>query len=153
MGATLSDSNLDNPASAISAEINVEQSANGGIGRLAYFLGTLAILFGVCVIALTMLYVGLLDSEETNTPEKVLTLLGTVAAVYLVTLRLKNAAYNVWWAVCCFIPILNVYIGLVCLAGPEGYGDHKTLDVPGKIIAGLFFTIIVLSILMPMINA
>lgn len=71
--------------------------------------------------------------------------------VYLIILRLRNSGYSAWWILAGTIPILNVYVGLICLAGPEGYGDHKTLDVPGKIIAGLFFTIVVLSILRPII--
>lgn len=70
-------------------------------------------------------------------------LVGGMALAYQ---RCKNIGMNPWWCLGMFVPILNIFVGLRCLAYPEGYEDHKTLDGPGKVILGVFIGIIVLVV-------
>lgn len=45
------------------------------------------------------------------------------------------------------VPLLNIFVGIRCIAYPEGYEDHKTLDTPAKVIIGIFVGLLVLVIL------
>jgi hypothetical protein len=42
-----------------------------------------------------------------------------------------------WWSLLLFVPIINILIHARCLAFPEGYVDHKRLDVAARVILGL----------------
>ena len=77
----------------------------------------------------------------------VLALAGLGVALYLGVLRLKNMGYSGWWTLGFFVPFLNILVAVRCLAAPEGYADHKTLDSTGKIIIGLFLGVVLLVIL------
>ena len=46
-----------------------------------------------------------------------------------------------------FVPLLNIIVAVRCVAAPEGYADHKTLDTTGKIIVGIVIALIALLIL------
>lgn len=66
--------------------------------------------------------------------------------IYLIVQRLKNLGYGGLWVLGIFVPILNLIVLVRCLAGPEGYADHKTLDTAGKVIVGLILGLFVLVI-------
>lgn len=114
----------------------------GGIGRLAYF--GLSFLVG---IVNNLLQFALMMAEQ---PAMVLVviLVAIVVSCYIVYLRLQNLGYSGWWVLGFIVPILNILVGLRCLAAPEGYADHKTLDTPGKVIIGLFLGLIAFAVLM-----
>jgi hypothetical protein len=42
-----------------------------------------------------------------------------------------------WWSLLLFVPIINILIHIRCLAFPEGYEDHKRLDLAARVILGL----------------
>jgi uncharacterized membrane protein YhaH (DUF805 family) len=70
-------------------------------------------------------------------------LTGTIALAFQ---RCKNLGMNPWWSLGLLVPILNIFIGLRCLAFPEGYEDHRTLDAPAKVVVGLFLALLSLII-------
>jgi len=73
--------------------------------------------------------------------------LSFVVQVWIIALRLRNLGYSEWWCLGMLVPILNILIYFRCIACPEGYAHHKTLDTAGKIIAGIFLSLIVLAVL------
>ena len=113
----------------------------GGIGRLAYFLMSL----GVAVVQGTGMFVG----EENHIQGLALAavVLGLIANLALATLRIKNLGYRGLWVLGLFVPVLNILVQAWCVAAPEGYADHKTLDTAGKIIVGIFLGLIALVVL------
>jgi uncharacterized protein (DUF983 family) len=54
--------------------------------------------------------------------------------------------YSSWWCLGAFVPILNILIYFRCMACPEGYAYHKTLDTPAKIIAGIILSLMALGV-------
>ena len=117
----------------------------GGIGRTAYFLISISV--GVVN--------GIVDSAAAQNNIEVVNLacliISLVATVTLAALRLKNLGYRGLWAVGLFVPILNILVTVRCIAAPEGYADHKTLDTPGKVIVGIvlgLFALIVVAVLL-----
>ncbi|MCA9082710.1 MAG: DUF805 domain-containing protein [Planctomycetaceae bacterium] len=135
----------DNPFAAPSfdTELAMDQQQlrdYGGLRRLPYF--GYAFLVGIINNILQQVAI------SAGIPELliVLGILGLVATLWLAVQRLKNLGYSGWWAIGLIVPILNILVGLRCLACPEGYADHKTLDTAGKTIIGLFFGLIILAI-------
>ena len=74
-------------------------------------------------------------------------LLYVCVIMFIVSQRMINCGYTPWWCLGTIVPILNFLVAFRALACPEGYADHKTLDTPAKVIAGLFITFLVLSVL------
>ncbi len=109
----------------------------GGIGRVAYLVYLVAI---GAVVALVDAAVdpGLL--------ELVVVTAALLAAVYVVALRFRNQGATGWWALAAFVPFVNVYVGVRALAFPEGYVDHRKIDIPGKAVVFLALAIIVVVI-------
>lgn len=112
----------------------------GGIRRLPYF----GIVFGVGIIG-QVIQVAAVSAESSAL------MLASIPIVWGGTVmaggqRCKNLGANPWWGLGLLVPILNIVVGLKCLACPEGYQDHKTLDGPGKVIIGLFIAAIVLAV-------
>lgn len=103
-----------------------------GIGRLHYFL----LSFGINILAIIPI-LGLI--------------IALVGGIYVVVQRLKNIGYNAWLAILMIVPIANIWVGFVCIAAPEGYADHKTLDTAGKVIAGIILSVFVLAILIAIV--
>jgi hypothetical protein len=60
--------------------------------------------------------------------------------------RLINVGLSKWWVPGLIVPLLNIWVAIQCIAAPEGYAQHKTLDTAGKVIIGLFPGAIVLVI-------
>jgi uncharacterized membrane protein YhaH (DUF805 family) len=102
-----------------------------GIGRLMHFILTIVIggAGGALVFA------------NIETPQNAI-------AIYIVMLillcicsiqRFRNTGASGFLWLFSLIPILNLWVSYRILACPEGYDSHKTLDLPGKIIAFVFF--------------
>ena len=49
--------------------------------------------------------------------------------------RIRNMGWSPWWCLLSLIPIINLFVGVACLACPEGYAQSRKLDMPGKIVA------------------
>jgi len=123
----------------------IEQQRNyGGIRRLGYFFGTLGL------SASLQIYMGIFHLKPDPTTifielfiEFILVLSLTFV---LVVNRLRNIGMSGWWSVGMLVPIANVYLGVKCLACPEGYQDTKKLDSAGKVIAGIFIGVLTFCI-------
>lgn len=118
----------------------VSERSYGGITRLPYFLILVAGSFAAGVV------VGVLDDRagfNDNVSE-----VAVLAVNMLVCLpRLRNLGYSGWWAMAWLVPVLNLLVALRCLAAPEGYADHGTLDTAGTIIVGLLLFVILLTVM------
>lgn len=142
----------DNPYAAPRSSVaprrvssQVDNKAYPGIRRLPYFL----ISIGINIFA------GLLDIAVFPLVGSVL---GFGAGMYLMAQRLRNLGYSpllLLWFLGALIPFLNIIVllylallGIRCLACPEGYADHKTLDTPAKIIVGIILSLFVLGMVM-----
>lgn len=114
----------------------------GGIGRLAYF---------GCSFLANLVYQGL---QKVGRDERSPTLLLAAIAVLVIATvaigfqRCRNMGANGWWALGLFVPILNIVVGIKCIACPAGYQDHKTLDGPGRVLIGLLVGAIFLVAIM-----
>ena len=61
--------------------------------------------------------------------------------------QIEKLRYRGLWVLGMFVPLLNIIVAVRCVAAPEGYADHKTLDTTGKIIVGIVIALIALLIL------
>lgn len=118
----------------------------GGIQRLPYF--------GLSVVAAIVFQVITFSLGFSAEPERAtgnaglyLIWVGMFIAVtlWLVASRSINSGYSPWWCLAYFVPILNILVGIRCLACPEGYAQHKTLDTAGKIVGAIFIALMVLA--------
>lgn len=119
----------------------------GGIGRMAYFGYTF--LAGVLFNVVTM---GVGAAGQRNAEiASALMLVGLVAyfvvLFVIVAKRMTNLGYNPWWCLGMIVPFLNILVGFRCIALPEGYADHRTLDTVAKIWCGLFLAMLLLIVL------
>lgn len=68
-------------------------------------------------------------------------LLILVVLCYVVVLRMRNMGMSAWWLLLQYAPPFCIWIFWRLLACPEGYADHKCLDLPGKIVTTLLVVI------------
>ncbi len=115
----------------------------GGIGRLAYFGFTLlaAIVYNVLLIGL-----GAVIGPQIGVLVIPMLIAYFGVLMWIVALRMKNTGYSMWWSLGMLVPILNIVVALRCIACPEGYAHHKTIDTAGKVIVGIFFLLLALAI-------
>lgn len=124
------------------------QRSYGGIGRLAYIGLTFlaAIVYNLVLFVLGWVNVG--ATELLVIP---VILIYFAALLWIIAQRMINTGYSPWWCVAMLVPILNILVLVRCIACPEGYADHRTLDTAGKIIAGFFlamFGLIAIGVIM-----
>ncbi|MBA3699127.1 MAG: hypothetical protein H0W78_09750 [Planctomycetes bacterium] len=120
-------------APIIAAKAEVALGNLGGLTRQHYFFGWL----GMVVLAFI----------------PILGILNLVVSPVLACYRMKNVGYHPALGLLIFVPIANIWVGLLCLAAPEGYRYTKKLDTIGKVVAGIFIGLIVLVIVMVAIAA
>lgn len=141
----------DNPYAAPRSSVAPRMSSKAGdkvypgIGRLPYFL----IYVGANIIIGLINYAGFPLAGS---------ILGLGVIIYLMSQRLRNLGYSpliLLWFLAMFIPLVNFVVmlyfflvGVRCLACPEGYADHKTLDTPAKIIIGLILGAFLIAVLL-----
>jgi len=121
----------------------------GGLRRLPYF----AYLFGGYILALLLTF-GLGQAlGGTAAPGAGATLFIAlpllayqILSIWVTAKRLQNQGYSGWWVLGLIVPLLNIAVSAKCIAAPEGYADHKTLDTAGKVIIGLILATIVVTI-------
>jgi uncharacterized membrane protein YhaH (DUF805 family) len=112
----------------------------GGLRRLPYF--GFGFLLNVAVQVIQSV------AAAADAPIIVLLMIpvSIVGGMALAWQRCRNIGMNPWWCLGLIVPILNIFVGIRCLAYPEGYEDHKTLDTPAKVILGILITLLVLII-------
>jgi uncharacterized membrane protein YhaH (DUF805 family) len=119
-------------------EMPADAGIAGGFNRLQYFLFSMGI--GIVNMMLTMMF------ADTPAVAMISIVDAIGVSIYIIVMRLKNVGASPWWTLGFIVPLLNIYVGLMCLAFPEGYQTHKQLDGPAKIIIGLFLGVFVLGI-------
>jgi len=85
--------------------------AKNGLGRSAFFAITivLVIVFGIAAEA---------QSDAVG-------FLAILISFIPLFFRLRNLGINGWWALLCFIPVLNIGLFLLCLIAPEQYWTKR----------------------------
>ena len=123
------------------ASENMPRREYGGIGRAAYF--------GLGFLVNVLIQLVQTAAVAANSSALIIGTLpfAIVGACALAWQRCKNIGMNPWWGLGIMIPILNIFVGLRCLAYPEGYEDHKTLDGAAKVIIGLFLALFLFAVI------
>ncbi|MBE2180754.1 MAG: DUF4339 domain-containing protein [Chthoniobacterales bacterium] len=110
-----------------------------GIGRLAYFLS----LLGVFLLA-TLLTAAAKTDPSVELGSNFVLIAGSVV---LAVLRLQNIGKSGWLSLLLFLPIANLYVGMLCLFAPAGYARTKKLDTVANVIISIIIGFIVLAVL------
>jgi len=144
---------------------NVNMDEYKGIGRIFYLIGIIIILvlpaatayfiWGKDIIALTESDASALQ-EKFSAPDTNTLILAAISVALILALylwlhaaRLKSTGMSRLASILAFVPLINIYIHLRCIAYPKKYSKTKTLDFPGKLIVFIFF----LSIIIPVAHA
>lgn len=120
-----------------------------GYGRLRYFLTYMIMTIALYAMALGVVF---LIMKSTESEAASLAVLGLLTIAYIIAIfyigaqRTKNLGMSGFAVLWSFVPIMNIWIGWRMMACPEGYEDHRTLDVPGKVLTGLWIALMVLAI-------
>ncbi|WP_395753816.1 DUF4339 domain-containing protein [Prosthecobacter sp.] len=128
-----------NPYQAPQANIVVERAdaapqSYPGIGRAMYFL--LAILINVAAAVM----------QAASKSIGVGIFVGLFALVPLQS-RLKNIGRHPAWCLLGIVPLVSLFVTIPALLLPAGYQQHRTLDIPAKIIASLCMLVLVLVVI------
>lgn len=121
---------------------NFQGRTYGGIRRLPYFG------YSLLINIVSMVLQFALVAGDMAGLVLVVSLGSAIFGIWIVVQRLINVGLSGWWVLGLLVPILNIWVAVQCVAAPEGYAQHKTLDTAGKVIIGLFLGSIVLIILM-----
>lgn len=129
-----------------------ETSSYGGIGRLAYFLLSIAL-----SVALeggkAAMGVSAFTAEGAQAAQQNSTLLlgfGAVSIIvsfFLMFSRFKNIGMSRWWTLGLLVPILNLFVSIWLVSRQEGWVETRQLDTAGKIIAWICWGLVILSII------
>ncbi len=57
--------------------------------------------------------------------------------------RLANIGRNPWWSLLVIVPLLSLWIFIICIMLPTGFQSHRKLDSKAKIVFGLLVALIV----------
>jgi hypothetical protein len=55
-------------------------------------------------------------------------------AMGLTIARLRNIGISLWWFLLYLIPILGLYVTVICLMVPPGYQQHRQFDTADRVI-------------------
>jgi len=119
-----------------------------GYGRLRYFLTYMVMTLALYAVALGVVF---LIMKSTEAEVASLAVLGLLAIVYIIATfyigaqRTKNLGMSGFAVLWSLVPIMNIWIGWRMMACPAGYEDHRTLDVPGKVLTGLWIALMVMA--------
>ena len=72
--------------------------------------------------------------------------LGLGAAFCVTVPRLHNLGMSGWWSLLLLVPILNILLTVRCSAFPEGYADHRQLDLAARVILGCILALLVIPL-------
>lgn len=96
-----------------------------GIGRTLSLLVTSGLLFGAFFVRMAM---------GADVMAMFFYIAAAVALTVVTILRLMNLGFSLWWCLLLFVPFVNIYVGIACLAAPPGYAYAKKFDTTGKAI-------------------
>jgi len=111
----------------------------GGISRSGYIVGIIVISF----LNATIAQINFLAAYV------ITSVLFFVLSVY----RLRNLGKSGTLAFILFIPIASFFVAVPCLAFPEGYEQHRKLDLSAKVIIGVLIGITILVIVAAVIDS
>lgn len=98
----------------------------GGIGRIVYAV----LIFGWAIFQ-NIVLLSLKDDDSAM----VMTVIGVIVSLFIVSLRLQNIGVSRWWCLLGIVPIANLVIGLRCILCQEGYNEIRRLDRAGRLVA------------------
>jgi uncharacterized membrane protein YhaH (DUF805 family) len=114
----------------------------GGIPRHSYIIYSMAISVLWMIVSLR---------PQSLAPAWLVDVLG-LGAVFCVTVtRLRNLGMSGWWSLGLLIPIVNILLGVRCTAFPEGYADHRKLDLAARVILGCILALLVIPLCLVMV--
>lgn len=112
-----------------------------GTGRIGYLMGSL-----VVPAALAVGWGFAVPWIQPHVPENLhgylaVAVFPLAALLVLVTLvkRFRNIGMSGWWLLGLAVPLLNLWLGYRLLACPAGYATLRKLDLPGKLVAFLYW--------------
>ena len=135
------------PSTAVSTDPSdpSEVPACGGIGRLKYLLLQIFLIF--------TLGLGSLALDAMSLPINYAPTIGLIfifgwmiCAGWVTVQRFKNMGYPWYYLLTGFVPLANVYYGVLLNIGPEGYAIHKKGDKWTKNILWAFVAMFILSV-------
>lgn len=139
------------------------QHAYPGIGRLAFvilypifWLLACAVIFGALVLTPDLLLPLMTEAWHVGAWMWGMVIGGNViilwALGYVSVLRMRNLGMSGWWALLQYTPFPGIWIWWRLWACPEGYADHKQLDLAGKVVTGFLTVLIVLPMVIAVID-
>lgn len=117
-----------NPFSASRAL--ADAASDGQLTRRPPGIGRLTAIGCICTTLLIFVIPAIADPFSRPTGF----LVAATAFIAIIHLRLKNLGYSGWWMLAVLIPFFHLVLGLELLVAPAGYAQHKTLDLPGRLI-------------------
>jgi uncharacterized membrane protein YhaH (DUF805 family) len=72
--------------------------------------------------------------------------LGLGAAFCVTVPRLHNLGMSGLWSLLLLVPIVNILLTVRCSAFPEGYADHRQLDLAARVILGCILALLVIPL-------
>jgi len=119
-----------------------------GTGRLGYVMGTVvvpAILMVGWQFAMPLIKPYVPQNLQSYLPNVIFPLAGLLALATVVK-RFRNVGMSGWSLFGLVVPLLNFWLGYRLLACPAGYSTRRKLDVPGKLIAVLYWGVMIAGI-------
>ncbi len=150
-------SDSQNPYQAPASQVEVEavaQDSYEGLNRTRFFLWNLGIMAAVFVVMVLAVLVPSLMRDSfiamaiVGVGAMIIGFAAYGVSFYLGVLRLKNIGAPLWWVALLVIPYINFLVWLGFQALPEGYADHRNLDIPAKVMFGVFFGMVAIVVLL-----
>ena len=138
------------PSTAVSTDPSdpSEVPACGGIGRLKYSLLQICLVFALGLGALALDAMSL-PINYAPTIGLIVFLGWIICACWATVQRFKNMGYRWYYLFMSFVPLANLYYGVLLNIGPEGYAIHKKGDKWTKYILWSFVVVFILSVFVP----
>jgi uncharacterized membrane protein YhaH (DUF805 family) len=109
----------------------------GGIPRHSYIIYS---------IAISVLWMIVSFRPQGLAPAWLVDVLGLGAAFCVTVPRLHNLGMSGWWSLALLVPIVNILLTVRCSAFPEGYADHRQLDLAARVILGCILALFVIPL-------
>jgi uncharacterized membrane protein YhaH (DUF805 family) len=119
-----------------------------GTGRMGYVMGTVVVPVILVVawrFAVPFIQPYVPQNLQSYLPNVIFPLAGLLALATVVK-RFRNAGMSGWWVLGLIVPLLNLWLGYRLLACPAGYSARRKLDVSGKLVAVLYWGVLIAGI-------
>lgn len=120
-----------------------------GVRRERYLFATLILPLVICFIIglATPFLITKLGEQITGWIALGTVVLPILLMIYYTPQRLANLGMSRWWAIGYFIPLVNIWVGYLCIACPAGYAIHKKMDSMGVLLAIIYWLLVLLALL------